>query len=695
MQSTEFFINMKEKDIPFWNKKLSYYDQSKDAIEFYSNEYEKITKGVNIGGVFIHPWLYFHTNFYKTRITQPDLSEPIITPPLDDHAWYFAENYHEAELKGLGVCMFGTRGFSKTVLEASISHWTAITRYNGIMTINGGSAKDLNDVCQNIKMSNNNIEHFLRLPILTEDWAKEVQFGMRTTTTSELHSRLDIFNLEGGKDGASEKSAGGTPAGFIADEIGKFDPRKLLEASKPKFNSQYGAKLVHILAGTGGNTELSEGAKHILEHPNDYKLLRMNWDKFDNSIPEEAITWKKTRGSTFCMFVPGQMSYRIPVPKVEKTLSEFTKTEDKKLDRIKIKQTDWIKATEYLKNELASLEDIDAKNKQRMYHPMEVTDCFLTDSPNPFDVVKIQERRQKLKEDPQYRAVELHQTLSGDIEETLSEKPLADREYKGQNVDAPILLFGDEYVGEQIYANEFCGGLDDYKLSQAKQSKSLGAFYIVKRKNIDVNEPFEKIVCSYTARPHSSHSDLYENIRLASKKFKAKINIEAIDTGFASYLINLGINEMEYLAPALNPAKDITNKKKDKSVSKFGTYPTPANNRIMFDAVVEYTRRKEVVDFDEHGNDIVKCGIDYIDDDMLLKEMEDYSPEGGNYDRIFAFGWALLYCQYLDKKGVKVDKSREYGSDPYSMRIRKQREEEKKPKKRFNNFSRGGRFGIR
>lgn len=678
---------MKEKDIPKWDTYLSYYDQEIPTLMFYLNEWEKITKGVTIGGVFIHPWLYFHCNFFLARISKPDGSEEVMIPPLDDNAWYFAENYMQAETEQRGLCMFGTRGFSKTVLEASISLWIAIIKANGFMSVNGGSAKDLKDVTTAIRIANENIHPFLRLPILSgEDWGKEVLFGFRETDSSTFHSKILIENHEGGKEGASEKGAGGTISGFIVDEIGKFDPRALLNANIPKFSSQYGAKLVHILAGTGGNEKLSEGAKYVLEHPAEFKLISMNWDRLDNMLPDlDLMTWKQSKSKPFCTFVPGQLSYRSGHPKQEGTLAELLKMPDNKpLKKIKIFKTDWEGATKKRKEVLDSLPAGESRNKEKMYFPLNTEDCFLTDSPNPFDVVKIQQKIFQIEQDPKYRLVDLYQDSDGSVKYRLSDKILAEREYKNKDVDSPLMMFGDDWdINPRKY--EHVAGFDDYKTTTAKESKSLASMYILKRRNLSVGQHIETISMSYVARPHASHNILYENSRLALKAYGALCNIEAIDTGFASYLETLGFDIFEYLCRNLNPAQDLTSNVR-KANSRYGTYPSPNNINIMLNAVIEYSREQVVVDFDDNNEPIVKTGIDFIEDTFLLKEMLDYTP-GGNFDRIYSFGWALVYAQHLDKKNIQPKKKVEYKDEYYNETSRNIGKGNSYQKVGFQNFN--------
>jgi len=683
-QSKEFFINLKEKDIPKWNPKLSYYDQDPYVLEFFQNEWDKINNGVTINGTFIHPWLYYHVNFFKARIMQPGGREVVMSPPLDDHAWYFKDNYQDAEEQGKGVCLFGTRGFTKTVIEASVASWTSLIKPNSIMSVNGGSKKDLDDVCDAIKLSNNLIHPAFKLPILTEDWKDKVVFGFREANDSTVHSTLQITNLEGAKQGASEKAAGGTIGGLIADEIGKFDPRDFLNAVLPKVRSQYGSNLVHILSGTGGNSELSEGAKIILENPDDYFLIRMNWDRLDNSIPEEAITWKKTRGTSFCTFVPGQMSYRLEVLKQETTLADYVKKpDDKDLKKIKLFKTDWLTATKFLNDRLESLQTDDAKNKQRMYHPMETTDCFLTDSPNPFNVARAQKKLLEVKQDPKYRLVDLQQNFDGTIKVALSSKKIAEREYKNKDTDAPIMMFEDAW--DDIKLHENVAGGDDYKLTSAKESTSLATMYVLGRRNIEINTPLERILACVATRPHDSHNIVYDQFKMMLKHYKALCNLEAIDTGFASYLETIGLNMMDYLCPNINPAQDLTSANKKKANSRFGTYPTPANIKIMYQTVLDYTEELVTIGFDDNNEPIQMYGMDFIEDPFLLEEIIAYHP-GGNFDRIVGFGWALVYSRYLDKKNIQPRKNKTYSDEFYNRNS--QNIKAKKQNSNFDNFSR-------
>lgn len=116
--SKELYINM-GNDIPLWNDLYSYEEQDDDVKQFWDNEAMKLLNGVTINGVFIHPWLYWHINFWKMMI---DVGEDRIpgNSQLRDNEWMFAEFLKQAEEENKGIFMFGCRRFGKALLDSEI-----------------------------------------------------------------------------------------------------------------------------------------------------------------------------------------------------------------------------------------------------------------------------------------------------------------------------------------------------------------------------------------------------------------------------------------------------------------------------------------------------------------------------------------------------------------------------------------------
>ena len=119
LQSKELFINMRKQDIPFWNPLLTYDEQDEDVKQFWQEEAKKLEKGITINGVFFHPWLYWHLNFWKMMIDDGDRRIPG-NSHLRDNEWFFAEILKRAEDENKGIFMFGTRRFGKALLNSEL-----------------------------------------------------------------------------------------------------------------------------------------------------------------------------------------------------------------------------------------------------------------------------------------------------------------------------------------------------------------------------------------------------------------------------------------------------------------------------------------------------------------------------------------------------------------------------------------------
>lgn len=682
--SNEMFINMKKSEIPKWNKGLSYYEQEIETILFWEHELDKMTNGVLIDGYFVHPWMYYHLNFFKAPIPTAD-GDKIMNPPLDDNFLYTIETYQEAEEKKRGVCMFGCRGFTKTTLLASLSMWSCTKAPNGYAEINGGSAQDLKHITELCRTAIENTVSPLRLPTKINDWKKEgADFSLTEKGTNDRYnySSIRVKNAEGGGDTKSEKGAGGNASAWILDEIGKFDPRGLLDSALPAFINQYGMRMVPFLTGTGGNNELSYGARQVLENPESYKMLPMNWGRMERFADLDYIDWKMDKKAKFCTFVPGQMSRRLFSKKKVVPLTDLVDAKGEKLSKIKIEVTDWKEASKEINDQNEAAETETKRNKNRMYYPQHIADCFLTDSINPFPVEKAMEKLVKIRQDPQYKKVEImHNSDESGFTLKLSEKELAEREYKGTPIDAPYLLYGDA-IEDQVPKNFFVGALDDYKTDQSTTT-SLGAFYLLKRRAVELNCPIETIKMSLATRPQVQKS-FHESIEKGASYLNALINIESADTGFVSFLRNTDRETESYLCSSLNPAQDLLTKKKKRVQSKslFGTYPTTENKRFRINTVVNYCWQQIKVGDDENGRPIIKYGVEFIEDPYLLEEIIDYES-GGNFDRLDAFGWALVYSRELDKNRV-VPEDIKRDMDEYDMMNRQTRP--KAPRK-FKNTS--------
>lgn len=671
INSNELFIN--QKGLPKYDSSKHFFDQTKDVLQLYLEEYRKITEGVTIGGYYIHPWLYYHINFFKTPIpiintvgNRKQVREEIINPYLDDNVLFIMESYMQAEKENKGMCMFGTRGFSKTTFLTSHASWKNLTVPNGVMDITGGSKKDLGQIAKLYNINSTNIDKAFYLPRLKTDWTEQLELGVRfNNNETEVYSTLSITNAEGGTtEASSEKGAGGSPIGYIVDEIGKFNFKKILEGAKPSFFFEGQSKLVWILSGTGGNETLSQDAREVLANPSDNDLIMMNWDRLDRSVPEESITWNSSKSKPFSIFVPGQMCYRMPAdtdpaPKLDTNLGDYLgKKGNKELAKIKMRKTDWEKATKSIEKYIEKAKRPDEKERRKSYYPLKTEHCFITSAHNPFPLSRINDRIEMLeRRQDKEKAIEIFRDNKGWYRWEFSGKKKAESHHAGGVADAPIMLYDASIPEEKPPRYKYIGGHDGYKTA-VSTTDSLGANCVVERGPVSGSKyPTERLVAMYAARPERM-KDFFSNCELMHDVWNAQINYENIDTGIEQYLENKNRTD-EVLGPYLSFAKS-NNKNYGRNVINRGRYGTTASTKSKdrwMALVIDHAKEIHVVGRDENDNDIIEYGVDYIDDIDLLKEMRDWSPEG-NFDRLVAWGHALLLCKYYDNKHVTTEKEK-------------------------------------
>lgn len=435
---------------------------------------------------------------------------------------------------------------------------------------------------------------------------------------------------------------------IVTHNCGKYAFKDIFESAIPSFKTQYGYKLVPILSGTSGNVELSKDAREVLENPDVFDILPMNFERLNNMVPPEFITWDKDFKKKFGTFVPGQMSYRLLTPRIDRSLSDFVGISSPELKSLKVKSTDWAKA----KDEIDSLGGASAKEKtkdrNKMYYPLELDHCFLTKGANPFPTTIINKRIRELEESGKAgRAVEIIKD-GAEYHQKFSEKRKADVRHKGGSIDAPIMLYSElpEKTPERY---KFVSGLDDYKLNES-DTDSLGAFYVIKRRNLEINSPCETVVASYVSRP-DRHRDFHKTLETMIEVWAAECLMEAVDVSFEEYLELKG-KAAKWLAPAITFAKSKDSRNNTKLQKKYGLFPTAGNNEHRMNVLVDWCWEEHTIGIDDEGVPITKYSVEFLDDIELLIELRDWQ-KGKNSDRKEAFSHALLHAHQLDADGIR------------------------------------------
>lgn len=687
MNSTELFRNIKNP--PPYDLTKHYYEQSKDTLDFYEEELKKIKQGVTIAGVFIHPLLYWHINYFKTDMPMnmfkgtpfydPNESILIGHPFLRDNELFFVDSYQRAQEQNLSLFMFGSRRIGKTTLEASLLSWRSTIVRNGEGYVVGGSERDLKKLSKTIMIAMNNVHPAFRLQNNRQDWDSHVQLGLKKKDNTVIdYNNLYISNVNSGSKADSLKTAGGSPSVFAVDEIGKFDCKLMYQQALPSFDTPEGRRCPVVLTGTGGEEEMSRDAQDMLLNPASYAILPMDWELLENYVGEERlVTWKRR---SFGIFVPGQMSYKSGLKKKVTTLADYKKVESKSLKKLELHLTDWANAKEVMEKDRENKKnDKDALAQEKMSYPFDPMESFVNRIENPFCAKEGQEHLEHLREEGLTgKKVEITR-LDGTkrLKTFFSDKELAPFPFKGGNVDAPIVIF-EEPPENPKFDFTYVAGLDPYKHDKAN-TDSIGVLYIFKRA-VNIKDPFaDRVVVVYAARPDRIDT-FNETCEMLLEGYGAQCLMENADISFQIYLRRKGkdgillANGEELVQSQINPRAVQNN--------KVGMNTSIVNQRYIFNITQNYANEWITVGHTEDGDAIEKRGIVRIPDEGLLQEMIGYYP-GMNADRLVAFGHALALARYWDslnlvpRREVPMDKDmfkeqkllRQQFASPYSSGI--------------------------
>lgn len=536
-----------------------------------------------------------------------------------------------------------------------VSHNTTIMssllQMNATMTIGlshsvvGFSDSDLSNIGEYCEYGLDHVHPFFRINRTKTDWSSGVTLGKRMSNgIRDVHAIISIANINMGRKTSTQKTAGLTPATAIFDEVGKGPIKKPYTAAMPSYDTPYGWRLSPILAGTGGEVELSKDAQEMFSDPDTYNLLVMDWDIL-NRRAMKGKTWKERK---WAMFVPGQMANS----GVKRTIGlgdYLGKPDDKKLNKIKIDATDFEASTNKLNEERKKLSTKDrvAYTSHTMFYPFTIDDCFLSSSQNLFPVEYAIKHKNDLLESGQYSGMlcDVFLESGNKLGTTKSNKQLAGFPFSGGVIDAPVQIF------EMPQSNRFddfiyVSSLDPYK--QAKSdTPSLGAFYVFKRR-VGIRDPYAyRIVASYVSRP-SSIDQFCRTCEVLQKGYGAICLMENADQMYEQYLNRKSGMPASFFLFAGEAIANKYVKAGSRQNSKLGLYPTPGNQNLLFSCVVDYCWQDFVIGYDDNtGLDITVKGIELIDDIALLDEIIQYKP-GLNVDRIISFGHALALARYFD-----------------------------------------------
>lgn len=531
-----------------------------------------------------------------------------------------------------------------TAIMSSLLARNATMTYNLTHNVIGASKEDLANMGEYLEFGLDNLPPYLTINRTGNDWTKEVVLGTRNINNQrDVHARIRITNVDDGKTRGSLKTAGGTPYTSIYDEVGKFPVLGAWLAGRPAHMMHGRMRGVCLMAGTGGNIEKSQDAQKIMNSPDEYGFIIMNYDILNKRVIKP--TWRICKSGCF---VPAQMSHAYE--KKETTLDKYLGVENAPgLKKIKIKVSDFDKNTGIIKSRLDELvkKDRALYVQERMAFPLSIDDCFLNTNVNRFPVEDALKHKSRLLEEGRPgKTVDIYQIDGMKMGYNFSDKQLADYPFQGGNIDSPVVIYEDPPEEGGVFDYTYVSSLDPYKSDKA-DTDSVGSFYVLKR-YVKINDPFAYcIVASYASRPPSS-DDFCRNCEILQEAYGAKCLMENADRMYEFYLTRRNkqlmlLEDGERLAGKIIRAGARQN-------NKLGLAPTVPNQRMLFNTVIQYCWEDVVVGYDDDGNEITQKGIYRIPDIELLDEIIAFGP-GTNTDRIISFGHALLLAKYYDDMG--------------------------------------------
>lgn len=531
-----------------------------------------------------------------------------------------------------------------TAIMSSLLARNATMTYNLTHNVIGASKEDLANMGEYLEFGLDNLPPYLTINRTGNDWTKEVVLGTRNINNQrDVHARIRITNVDDGKTRGSLKTAGGTPYTSIYDEVGKFPVLGAWLAGRPAHMMHGRMRGVCLMAGTGGNVEKSQDAQKIMNSPDEYGFIIMNYDILNKRVIKP--TWRICKSGCF---VPAQMSHAYE--KKETTLDKYLGVENAPgLKKIKIKVSDFDKNTGIIKSRLDELvkKDRALYVQERMAFPLSIDDCFLNTNVNRFPVEDALKHKSRLLEEGRPgKTVDIYQIDGMRMGYNFSDKQLADYPFQGGNIDSPVVIYEDPPEEGGVFDYTYVSSLDPYKSDKA-DTDSVGSFYVLKR-YVKINDPFAYcIVASYASRPPSS-DDFCRNCEILQEAYGAKCLMENADRMYEFYLTRRNkqlmlLEDGERLAGKIIRADARQN-------NKLGLAPTVPNQRMLFNTVIQYCWEDVVVGYDDDGNEITQKGIYRIPDIELLDEIIAFGP-GTNTDRIISFGHALLLAKYYDDMG--------------------------------------------
>lgn len=467
------------------------------------------------------------------------------------------------------------------------------------------------------------------------------------------NGRVSYIGLKSSISGTSfEKDAtagvGGNISMFYHEEAGiapKMDTT--YEFMRPALSSGGILTGQFIAAGSVGDLDQCKPLREIILNPSDYEFYGVETNLFDSKG-----TIRKCG-----LFIPEQWSYTAAA-------GEEENEENQKLGIIEEPCIDqWgnslvEKALESILRRRARWEKTLSPEKYQLrisQHPINIEEAFAIRKTSVFPVKYTvpQIRRVEENEYP-LEYVELERGADGKITTKPSTRipNIYPTEVKSPDKRGVVCIRKHpDKNAKPLFTH--LGSVDSVAKGVSKNSESLASIYIyeiptqvTKKFQDGTSETFMEggnIVAWWTGR----YEDIMETNECMSMLVEYYQAYTTCEINQASWIDYMRLKRRtKYLALKEDMTFDAESGVRQGTIFKYGWYNTTAIWGKMLEYGINSLSNIMSCSYDENENPIhIKYGVERISDIWLLKEMQDYDPKTGNYDRVIAYCALMAFAE--------------------------------------------------
>jgi hypothetical protein len=284
-------------------------------------------------------------------------------------------------------------------------------------------------------------------------------------------------------------------------------------------------------------------------------------------------------------------------------------------------------------------------------HPFSPQEATLQVTANLFDITSLQEQYNKVKA-KNLKSLgtigDLYHNTKGEVKFKINGDLRQITKYphrKDDDTTGGVVIYEAPYKNkaQQVPLNMYIICHDPYGQSQAADSSSLGAAYVIKRVN-NISSPDDIIVASYVGRPYSS-DDFNRNLFLLSDYYGCKIGFEN-DRGevipYAKRFRKMHRLQEEF---EMLDKKELQSKNVKR---QYGMHMTEARKKQGEIYIRDWLNTPRSTDVDGKKT----LNLHKIYDLALLTELIKFNHKG-NFDRVMAFMIGMYHTRELYNAEVK------------------------------------------